>query len=265
MAVETEEKRWSILASTAHPQEDLQLSASDREAAEAVAEGLRNAKAANTRRAYGSAWHYFCVWALESGRESLPADPRTVALYLGHLSADGKAMATIALARAAISHAHSAAGIAKGDNPARHSVLVEMIKGWRNQAPAQKQASALTAQALTRIRETVRLPRRGRRWSHGDAGRGSGPGRRGDLAVIGVLAVGGLRRSVGAALTCGDVNTTRTARRASPSREGRTSPPTSYTATDSPESPTPQQPVVHLHPHRRPDPRPDCRPPRHPG
>ena len=55
MAVETEEQRWSILASTAHPQEGLELSASDREAAEAVAEGLRDAKAANTRRVYGSA------------------------------------------------------------------------------------------------------------------------------------------------------------------------------------------------------------------
>ena len=85
--METEKERWSILASTAHPQEDLQLSASDREAAEAVAEALRDAKAANTRRVYGSAWHDFCVWALESGRESLPADPRTVALYLGRLTA----------------------------------------------------------------------------------------------------------------------------------------------------------------------------------
>ena len=45
-----EEERRSILVSTAHLQEDLELSASDREAAEAVAEGLRDAKAANTRR-----------------------------------------------------------------------------------------------------------------------------------------------------------------------------------------------------------------------
>ena len=89
------------------------------------------------------------MWALESGRQSLPADPRTVALYLGHLAADGKALATIALARAAISHVHAAAGTAKGDNPARHPVVAEMVKGWRNQAPAPRQAGALTAQALT--------------------------------------------------------------------------------------------------------------------
>ena len=126
----------------------------------------------------------------------------TVALYLGHLAADGKAMATIALAHAAISHAHAAAGTAKGDNPARHPVVAEMVKGWRNQAPAQKQAGALTSQALTRIRETVRLPRRGR------GGRMETPATARaraavDLAIIGVLADGGLGRSEGAAVTWG--------------------------------------------------------------
>ena len=45
-------------------------------------------------------------------------------------------MATIELARAAISHAHAAGGTAKGDNPARHPVVAEVVKGWRNQAPA---------------------------------------------------------------------------------------------------------------------------------
>ena len=41
MSADPEEERRSILASTTHLQEDLELSASDREAAEAVAEGLR--------------------------------------------------------------------------------------------------------------------------------------------------------------------------------------------------------------------------------
>ena len=86
----------------------------------------------------------------------MPAEPQTVALYLGQLAADGKAIATIAQARAAISHAHAAQGIPKGDNPARHPAVAEVLKGWRNQAPAPKQANALTADALARIRE--RLP-----------------------------------------------------------------------------------------------------------
>ena len=50
------------------------------------------------------------------------------------------------------SPAHAAEGTAKGDNPARHPVVAETVKGWRNQAPASKQASALTAEALARIR-----------------------------------------------------------------------------------------------------------------
>ena len=48
---------------------------SDRDAAQAVAKGLRDAKAANTKRAYGSALHELHVWALESDRQSLPAVP----------------------------------------------------------------------------------------------------------------------------------------------------------------------------------------------
>ena len=79
-------------------------------------------QAANTRWVYGSAWHEFYLWALESGRQSLPADPRTVAFYLGHLATGGNAMAIITLSRAAISPAHPADGIAKGDNAACHPV-----------------------------------------------------------------------------------------------------------------------------------------------
>ena len=55
------------------------------------------------------------------------------------------------------SPAHAAEGTAKGDNPARHPVVAETVKGWRNQAPASKQASALTAEALARIRETAQF------------------------------------------------------------------------------------------------------------
>ena len=152
------------LLSRHHPplDQDLELSTSDQDAAQAVAAGLRDAKAANTRRAYESGWNLFHNWSLLTGRESMPAAPQSVALYLGHLAAEGKTMATINLARAAISHAHAAQGITKGENPARHPVVAEMVKGWRNQAPAPQQADALTALALARIRETARLPRRGR-------------------------------------------------------------------------------------------------------
>ena len=89
----------------------------------------RDAKAANTRRAYGRGWAAFTAWADAHGYQYMPAAPRTVALYLGHLAADGKSLATINQARAAISHAHAAEGIAKSDNPARHPVVAEAIQG----------------------------------------------------------------------------------------------------------------------------------------
>ena len=118
--MEAEDVRSSFLATTVHLQEDLELSSRHHDAAQAVSDGLRDAKATNTRRAYQTAWHLFCEWTLLTGRQSMPAEHQTVALYLGHLAADGKAIATIAQARAAISHAHAAQGISKGDNPARH-------------------------------------------------------------------------------------------------------------------------------------------------
>ena len=79
-------------------------------------------------------------------------------------------------------------------------MVSEAVKGWRNRAPAPRQADALTADALARVRDVLRVPRRGR------GGRLESPEtarRRAalDLAIIGVLADGGLRRSEAAALT----------------------------------------------------------------
>ena len=181
----------------------LDLPERDRGAAEAVAAGFRDAKAGNTRRASASAWRQFRTWAEAGGHLALPAAPQAVALYLGHLASTGRSIATVQQTRSAISHCH-AAGTGKGDNPARHPVVAEAVKGWRNRAPAPRQAGALTADALARVREVLRLPKRGRggRMESADTAR-----RRAslDLAIIGVLADGGLRCSEAAALTWGDV------------------------------------------------------------
>ena len=192
------------LASVPELRESLELSGRDREAAEAVASGIRDAKAENTRRSYASAWWRFQAWADAGGHPSLPASPQAVALYLGHLAATGRSMASIEQARAAISHFHVAAGMQEADNPARHPVVAEAVRGWRNRAPTPRQADALTSDALARVREVLRVPRRGRggRMESADTVQ-----RRAalDLAIIGVLADGGLRRSEAAALTWGDV------------------------------------------------------------
>ena len=135
----------------------LELTGPHREAARAVVSGLRDAKAASTRRSYASAWKQFQAWADAGGHPALPAPPQIVALYLGRLPAEGRSLSTIELARAAISHYHAAAGMQKSDNPARHPMVAEAATGWRNRAPAPRQADA-----LARVREVLRLPRRGR-------------------------------------------------------------------------------------------------------
>ena len=78
------------------------------------------------------------------------------------------------------------------------------IKGWRNQAPAPAQVDALTAPALARIRETARLPRRGRGGNMESTAMAQARGAV-DLAIVGVMSDGGLRRSEAAALIWTDV------------------------------------------------------------
>ena len=70
--------------------------------------------------------------------------------------------------------------------------------------PGSQAGRALTADALARVREVLRLPKRGRggRMESADTARGRAAL---GLAIIGVLAEGGLRRSEAAALTWGDV------------------------------------------------------------
>ena len=135
---------------------------------------------------------------------SSPGHPPGRRAYLGHLAASGRSIATVQQARSSISHYHAATGMQKADNPARHPVVAEAVKGWRNRAPSPKQASALTADALARVRETLRLPRRGRGGRMESAETAQQRAAL-DLAIIGVLADGGLRRSEAAALTWGDV------------------------------------------------------------
>ena len=88
MTSDREEDHRSVLATIGQLRESLVLSARDEEAAQAVAAGLRNATAANTRRVYVVAWRRFEEWSSAAGHRSLPAEPQTVALDLGRLAAE---------------------------------------------------------------------------------------------------------------------------------------------------------------------------------
>ena len=115
-----------------------------------------------------------CRWLPDTAHH-----PHVVALYLDHLAAADRSMASIELARAAISYFHAAAGMQKAGNPARHPVVAKAMKDWRNRAPAPRQADALIADALARVREVLRLPRRGRGRTDGITGDRPAPRRPG--------------------------------------------------------------------------------------
>src|SRR5215471_2261846 len=69
----------------------------------------RNAKAPATRRGYASDWKMFSAWCERFGLSALPAEPRTVALYIADLAEKHKP-ATISRHMAAIASAHKAVG-----------------------------------------------------------------------------------------------------------------------------------------------------------
>ena len=159
------------------------------------------AYADNTRRAYVAAWDRFCE-AVGPSR-SMPATPETVANYLSMLAEDGKSVATIRLAAAAISTAHRAAGDV--DNPCISPIVKMALKGIsRQHGHAQAQASALDAAALDAIRSTAMLPRTGRRGVPETPDYAAMRGQV-DIALCSLLSDAGLRRSEAAALTWGDV------------------------------------------------------------
>ena len=59
-------------------------------------------------------------------------------LYLSHLAATGRSMASIKQARAVVSHFQAAAGMRKADNPARHPVVAEAVNEVREFYPSSE-------------------------------------------------------------------------------------------------------------------------------
>ena len=73
------------------------------------------AKSPRTRDAYRKAWAGFVAWCDASGRQSLPANAETVALYLAARATEGRRVATLEQSLAAISEAHRLAGPRRTD------------------------------------------------------------------------------------------------------------------------------------------------------
>ena len=87
-----------------------------------IAAALEASCAANTTRAYRSGWAAWQRWAAEHGHQTMPA----VAAYLAHRAEQGASVATVRMARAAISAAHRQCG---ADDPCRHPGVLQVLKG----------------------------------------------------------------------------------------------------------------------------------------
>jgi len=99
-------------------------------------------KAANTVRAYEIHWQDFTTWCRKGGLVSLPANPKSIALYITAQADAGRKVATISARLAAISKAHSAAGF-ESPTSLRHAVVAEVWGGIkRSKGTAQCAKSA---------------------------------------------------------------------------------------------------------------------------
>ena len=98
-------------------------------------------RAASTRRAYASDWRRFSAWCLARGIETLPADPRAVAVFLSAEAQAGSAPLTVGRRLAAIGWMHRRAGLQPPQARKGAAAILEVMAGIRRShgiAPVRK-------------------------------------------------------------------------------------------------------------------------------
>lgn len=145
-------------------------------------------KAPNTRRAYRADWAAFERFCREHAQVSLPASPRTVALYASALAGSGRVKAnTITRHLSAISQAHQLAGL---PSPTREALVRTVMAGIRRvHGTAVRAKAPVSPELLKRFLEHVPQDLRGMR----------------DRALLLVGFAGAFRRSELVALRVKDV------------------------------------------------------------
>ena len=159
--------------------------------------------ASSTLNNYRIQWGNFLSWALAKGVQPLPAEPAQVAAYLAErLQEHGHKPATLRVAASAIAFAHKTANA--GDPCASPEVKRTLRCATRKAGMDQKQAEALTAEALSAIESTACEPRLGRggRYESQETARCRGNL---DIALISLMRDAMLRVSEAAALTWRDI------------------------------------------------------------
>ncbi len=101
-------------------------------------------RAASTQRAYASDWRRFSAWCFAHGLETLPADPRAVAVFLSAEAEAGSAPLTVGRRLAAIGWMHRRAGLQPPQTREGAAAILEVMAGIRRShgiAPARKHAA----------------------------------------------------------------------------------------------------------------------------
>jgi integrase len=115
-------------------------------------EFLRNSKSDNTKRAYRSDWNKFCSWCSEVDKKNLPADPKTVAMYISYLAHD-KSISTISRSLTSISQAHKILSI---QSPTIHPEVIETFKGIKRKLGSnQKHSKPLVLKELEKVIKSI--------------------------------------------------------------------------------------------------------------
>lgn len=155
-----------------------------------VKELTSKATADNTKRAYLADWNQFTSWCMDTGTDSLPALPGTLAAYVVYLrDTKGFKASTIHRKVSAIRKAHKA-----NAHQVDTSSLSELLKGLRREAAdlsEAKQAAALRMSDLVEVCEQL-------------SEQGTARAIR-DKAVLLVGFIGGFRRSELASLRWEDL------------------------------------------------------------
>lgn len=143
--------------------------------------------AGNTKTAYVYDFNNFAAFCESCGANVLPAAPATVANYIAHLQSEGKAVATVLRAMAAITKAHKVNGL---QSPVIGEAAAALEGMKRTNGTAQKQAQAIRTGGMATAVQSIDT--------------GTARGLR-DKAILLVGFAGCFRRSELAALTVADV------------------------------------------------------------
>ena len=161
----------------------------------------QSARARNTRKAYHGHWNRFRSWAQEQGLDLPDGLEDALGDYLVHLAEQGRRMATIRQARAAIVKGAELTGWPRPDTPRVAETMGGLARLLRG---PQQQAAPLSAEVLAAVRATALAPRR-TRGGHTETAEYARYRGLVDIALASVMRDGLLRVSEAATLRWEDV------------------------------------------------------------